>query len=168
MKKSCMTFSASRSQTCLGNQIGTCLYLIIKTGREEDRKQNWGRCFMLYMRVKSVNPEFLSQGKYIFLFFFSFESIWDDEYSLFYSVNHFMIYISQIIVLYTLKYTVLYVNDISIKLEGKQFKENRLIILESEKNFLKGNIEIFMDILTDLNEVWKARRDWYEKECSRV
>ena len=55
--------------------------------------------------------------------------------------------------LYTLKYTVLYVNDISIKLEGKQFKENRLIILESEKNFLKGNIEIFMDILTDLNEV---------------
>ena len=64
-----------------------------------------------------------------------------------------MIYISQIIVLYTLKYTVLYVNDISIKLEGKQFKENRLIILESEKNFLKGNIEIFMDILTDLNEV---------------
>ena len=54
---------------------------------------------------------------------------------------------------------MLYVN-ILIKLEGKQFKENRLIILENEKNFLKGNIEIFVDTLRDLNEVWKERLIW--------
>ena len=38
-----MTFSASRSQTCLGNQIGTCLHLIIKTGREEDSGEKIGQ-----------------------------------------------------------------------------------------------------------------------------
>ena len=58
---------------------------------------------MLYMKVvKRVNPEFSSQEKNFFNLF-NFVSIWDDGYSLKDNHdNHFMMYVSQIIMLYTL------------------------------------------------------------------
>ena len=73
--------------------------------------------------VKTVNPEFLSQGKHFF-YFFNFVTIWGDRCSLnllwssFHDVcksNHYAGH---------LKPTVLYINYVSTKLEEKNYHIN--------------------------------------------
>ena len=68
---------------------------------------------MLHTKVvkQRVNPNLF--------FFFYFVSVWDDGHSLFLCDNHFMIYVSQIIMLYTLHSSAcqLYLNK-----EGKKEK----------------------------------------------
>ena len=50
-----------------------------------------------------VNPEeFSSQGKHIFFYFLNFVTLWDDGYSMTDWGHHFMMYVSHIIMLYTL------------------------------------------------------------------
>ena len=75
---------------------------------------------MLYMHLlKRVNPKgsHHNEKNGFFPYFFNFVSIWDDVYSTY--CDHFMMYVSQISMLYTLNITVLYVNYISIKLPEK-------------------------------------------------
>ena len=57
------------------------------------------QCCMLHMKVVNrVNPK---KAK-IFFYFFNFVFICHDKYSLTYCGHHFMMYVSQIVMLYTL------------------------------------------------------------------
>ena len=73
---------------------------------------------LCYKVVEGINPKSSHQKTKIFAFILYLYEMMEAHYT--YFGNHFMVWLSQIIILYTVTYSVLCVNNISIKLERKK------------------------------------------------